>query len=352
MLDVVRDCGATPEWVNHTDDDGVAIAACLARQQATPSTVFVPRGNFLLFHPLVLRPGQRLVGAGKHCASLEQRPSSEFDLSPFVVIDNSTTSLVRDEEALEPAVLSDLVLTASQRGTLLQVDAPSVVRDMRTTPCYDRYSSNTPKCTGSVSPGDITTALPLPIGQGDAAITPGAVGVRFGSGSSGRFYGLSLDHFADYLVPGDALLALNNTQPATPGVHLYQLSAEHLATNYQVQVWRSANVHFHAFKFESSGFLAHPTWGKPGGGLLSCHSSQDVSAFGGSGNFGIMNGTLARDIIFAWGCTAFRVDALVRKPQDGELPDKNGANWLRYVWSSTEISVGDKKPALLMFASG
>ena len=352
MLDVVRDCGATPEWVNHTDDDGVAIAACLARQHTTHSVVFVPRGTFLLFHPLVLRPGQRLVGAGKHCASLEQRPSSEFDSVPFVLIDNRTTTPLREEEVPGLAVLSDLVLTASQRGTLLEVDAPSIVRDMRTTPCSSsKHSTTQPRCTSGLPRGETATEFSLPIRTGHGAITPGVVGVRFGSSASGRFYGLSLDHFSDYLVPGDALLALNNTQPLTPGVHLYQLSAEHLPTNYQVQVWRSANVHFHAFKFESSGFKAHPTWGKPGGGLFSCHSSQDVSVFGGSGNFGIMNGTLARDIIFAWGCTAFRVDALVRKPQDGELPDKRGAHWLRYVRNSAEIVIGDKKPALLMFTS-
>ena len=78
----------------------------------------------------------------------------------------------------------------------------------------------------------------------------------------------------------------------------------------QVQVWRSSGVHLHAFKFESAGFRAHPTWGPDGGGLFACHSSSSVSIFGGSGNFGIMNTSLSRDIVFGWGCGDLRLDAV------------------------------------------
>jgi hypothetical protein len=42
MLDAVRDCGATPDWVDSTDDDGAAITKCLARAPST-GVVFVPR---------------------------------------------------------------------------------------------------------------------------------------------------------------------------------------------------------------------------------------------------------------------------------------------------------------------
>ena len=38
MFDAVRDCGATPDFVNATDDDGAAIAACLARLKAVGCT--------------------------------------------------------------------------------------------------------------------------------------------------------------------------------------------------------------------------------------------------------------------------------------------------------------------------
>ena len=72
MLDAVRDCGATPDWVNATDDDGAAITRCLAQHRAA-RVLFVPRGEFLLWSPLVLRAGLRLVGAGKHNAALVMR---------------------------------------------------------------------------------------------------------------------------------------------------------------------------------------------------------------------------------------------------------------------------------------
>ena len=87
---------------------------------------------------------------------------------------------------------------------------------------------------------------------------PSAAGVRFTGAASGRFYGLSLDHFATYLVAGDALLSVSGAKTGS-GVHLYQLSAEHLPTDYQIQVSDSNDVHLHAFKFESAGFLAHPS---------------------------------------------------------------------------------------------
>ena len=128
MLDAVRDCGATPSWVNSTDDDGAAIAACLTADRGV-GTVFVPRGEFLLWSPLVLRAGQTLIGAGKHCATLMMRPGAVFDAAPLVRIEQADGSSAR-------ASVSDLVLATAQRGTILEVTAPNtLIRDLRTTPC-------------------------------------------------------------------------------------------------------------------------------------------------------------------------------------------------------------------------
>jgi hypothetical protein len=77
--------------------------------------------------------------------------------------------------------------------------------------------------------------------------------------------------------------------------------------------------------FESAGFLGHLTWGPPGGGLFSCHASTRVDIFGGSGNYGIMNATMASDIIFAEECPDMQFSSLVRKPQEGETPASSGA---------------------------
>ena len=78
-----------------------------------------------------------------------------------------------------------------------------------------------------------------------------------------------------------------------------------------------------------------------------------MSIFGGSGNFGIMNATLARNIVFAWGCTAFRLDAMVRKPNPGETPP-TGANWIHATGTAanaTPTIIDDRIPALLTFST-
>ena len=132
-------------------------------------------------------------------------------------------------------MLSDLVLITSQRSTLLDVDAASVLRDVRTTPCKAsrHHSPNTPSCTsghdgwgasereeegvtfpeqgvtfpeegvtvseegvtflpeeGATVPEERVTFLPQ-----EGAMPLGMVsGVLFGPRASGRFYGLSLPH--------------------------------------------------------------------------------------------------------------------------------------------------------------
>ena len=139
-------------------------------------------------------------------------------------------------------------------------------------------------------------------------------------------------------------------------IHLYQLSAKHLATDHQVQVWRSGNVHLHASKHESesAGSAAHPSWGAPGGGLFGCHSSHNVTVFGGSGNFEIMNATLAATIVFGWGCDDLRLDAMVRKPSPGETPAPAGASWIRATSAAPGAEatvISDSTPALLAFSA-
>ncbi len=153
MLDAVRDCGATPDFVNATDDDGAAIAACLARSPRN-GIVFVPRGTFLLWDTLVLRSGRKLVGAGKHCATLVMRQSQAFASQPLLQIESlddgnvdvrqgSQQQQVHDDMVLSGgSVLSDLALVAVQRGTVLSINAPGVVtRDLRTGACVSVCST-------------------------------------------------------------------------------------------------------------------------------------------------------------------------------------------------------------------
>ena len=138
MLDAVRDCGATPSWVNDSDDDGAAIGACLLRSSNSGSsgaTVFVPRGEFALRSQLVLRSNQResannvfefaqvprreklfdliraeeivenpntilgfgtgLIGAGKHCTTLMMIAAPLFATTALVKVDQVWEEIAR-----------------------------------------------------------------------------------------------------------------------------------------------------------------------------------------------------------------------------------------------------------------
>ncbi len=161
------------------------------------------------------------------------------------------------------------------------------------------------------------------------------------------------------LVEGDALLAVNGVRPSADrgdlvGIHLYQLSAEHLPTDYQVKVLPgSSHVHIHAFKYESAGFLAHPGWGPPGGGLFSCASSSNISIFGGSGNYGIMNATMSADIVSIRGCEGIRISSLTRTVQRGEAPAPE-AKWISAVSTGNSggapLQIDDSEPYILLFS--
>lgn len=339
IVDAWRDCGATPDWVNDTDDDGAALKTCFDKA----SVVFLPRGNYLMTTPVILAPGKKLVGAGKHCTQLFM--DNRQDVSPedgaLLTIDGSSSAVS------EAAMVTDVVLVQSRRSILLEVRGKALIRDVRTVPCTRMPNVNEPTCKVPFSLRAAAKAEPIrPLAS-----------VLFTGRAAGRFYGLSLDHSSFFLGEvGDALLAVN-TSVDGDGIHIYQLSAEHLVTNYQVQLWRSSNVHFHAFKFEpafkfeSAGFPNHPNWGPYGGGLLGCRSSSNVSVFGGSGNFGIMNATLAVNIVFAFDCNNLRLDAMVRKPIVGETPPRR-ANWITTMLNGGRpIVIDDHIPAILSFSA-
>ena len=70
ITEASRDYGATPHWVNDTDDDGVRIQqaiddACDLSSRRHGFAVFVPHGRFGLARPLNLRGGcAALLGKG------------------------------------------------------------------------------------------------------------------------------------------------------------------------------------------------------------------------------------------------------------------------------------------------
>jgi hypothetical protein len=60
------------------------------------------------------------------------------------------------------------------------------------------------------------------------------------------------------------------------------------------------------------------------GGLMGAHGSSNVSVWGGSGNFGIMDSALSTHIFFCWGGTGFDISAIVRRPAVNESSWETG----------------------------
>jgi hypothetical protein len=235
-IDIVRDCDATPAWVNATDDDGSAIERCLVQHallhNRTNMTVFVPRGDYLLWNTLKVPKGVKLVGAGRHNAALFMRPGSAFEAKALLLLVEESEVHGHTASTETATVVTDLVLVVAQRATALQVSAAgTLVRDLRTVPCKSNRSTTTPHCT---TPKTHNLISPTPIAAGSSEEPSSEVaGVSFTGAASGHFFGLTLDHFSAFLVDGDSLLTVNGTG-GSGGIHLYQLSAEHLPTDYQV----------------------------------------------------------------------------------------------------------------------
>jgi hypothetical protein len=79
---------------------------------------------------------------------------------------------------------------------------------------------------------------------------------------------------------------------------LYSTTPLNPAGTLQVMIRNAADIHFHALKYESAG--GSPTPGKDvpaSGGLVRVIHSRNVSIFGGSGNYGIMNASRAQSIL-------------------------------------------------------
>ena len=345
VVDVARDFGATPSWVNAKDDDGPKIQAALDQACPAHMAVFIPHGTFHVQNTVYVPAGCALIGAGKHVATISTTAGA-FPADP-------TTPVISVEAPSErgPSIsgggasstfISDLVIQEEVRGnektldpsaaplrTLLEVRGRATIRDIRTYRLYITPSRDDVVDTGA-----------------QIVYEPASTVSVIGASAGGYLYGLSLDHVAVAGVEGGALLTVNGTQLP---LHVYQLSSEHLVTHAMVVIFRSANVHLHAFKFESAGGTNTPGSAKGSGGLLGAHGSRNVSVFGGSGNFGIMDPSLGKDIFFCWGGDGIEIAAIVRH----NTPNESAAGmWIKVVsMSGAALELLDMPLSLLRFST-
>lgn len=305
VVDAVADAGATPEWVNATDDDGAKLQKAIDAA-ATPGhpwhgrPVFVPHGTFLLRDTLVLRNTTRLIGGGKHVATLSMPPDVRMWPSP------AAPMLSTDACAGCQVVLSDVALYGLPASRLADFQAGSMlVRSLKT------------EVNGSLANNTV-----FPLKQHPFVSFSGAL-------VGGKAYGLSLDHLeaggnGGQPGAGFSLLVVNGS--AAAGLHLYQTSIEHLAAQQQMLVTGASNVHVHSLKYEST-YLGGSGHRAKTGPMLRVDTSHNVTVFGGSGNYGMFNLSLGGPgIVEVHNSSGLHVAGLMRKPQAGEVDA--GAAWV------------------------
>jgi hypothetical protein len=278
--------GATPAWVNATDDDGAAIqaaldASCVAGSPAFGLPVFLPHGEFGLYRPLQLRGCASLIGAGSHSSWLATLPARPVDAAacwdgasaPLGAM--LVSALPAAAAAAPPTTLSDFGLVARPLCPFLDLraGADTLLRDVCVAASVPP-PSGVPPSSGGPPPTEPFVAL---------------------SGSaSGRFFGLSLDLIfggndgaSPPPGPRHVLLIVNGTGGGGGGgdVHFYQLSTEHKPVAKAVLFAGARGVHVHAWKSESVLFEPHTGGAGDTQSLVWIVDCANVTLFGHSGNF-------------------------------------------------------------------
>jgi hypothetical protein len=284
--------GATPAWVNATDDDGAAIQAALDEACAPGSPafglpVFLPHGEYGLYRPLQLRGGcARLVGAGSHSAwmgalpAAPAEPAACWDGAPAAPLAAMLVSAPAAPAEAPPApgplpLLSDFGLVARPLCPFLDLrsGAGTLLRDV---------------CVAQSVPPPSTGVPPS-----DSAVPPTEPLVALSGAAWGRFFGLSLDLIfggndgaSPAPGPRHVLLLVNGTGgPGGGPVHFYQLSTEHKPLPKAVLVAGAAGVHVHAWKSESVLYEPHTGGAGDTQSLVWLVDAENVTLFGHSGNF-------------------------------------------------------------------
>ena len=270
LVDVVKDFGATPENINARDDDGAAIQRAIDSTTTSGNphfgkTVFLPRGHYHVAHPLILRSGLKLVGAGKFISVIQ--PSREWA--------NAEGPVVQSQDV--PAgslMLSDFAVLGYTHTMFLHLQTPNIVmRDVAT----ELVMESRPRGFNASNPPEVPYIL-------------------FSGHAGGKIYNVCTDHIegrgGDTRRPSryNLLQVKANQGPLT----FYQLSIEHHGVSPQLLLDHARDVTVVGFKYESPGEL------------LNIIGGEHIKFFGGSGNYNLENPNdraiivveNARDVLF------------------------------------------------------
>jgi len=251
IVNIVSDFGATPENVNDTDNDGVAIQNAIdaVTTPGNPNfgkTVFIPRGHFHISQPLIFRSGLKIIGVGKSISVIQGLKEWNNTLGAMIETeDNATGSLF----------MSDFAIVGWPHMTFMHIKtANTLIRDV------------------------MTEFVSLVLSKKLVWVNqPQVPYIYFSDNAGGKIYNLVADQLSQWWETENAtryngyhLLSVQNT---TNSLNFYQISIEHLLNSPQVQFRNSKKVSVYGFKYESAHELLN---------IINCDSTQLI---GGSGNY-------------------------------------------------------------------
>ncbi len=247
--------GATTANQNPDDDDAVAIQRAIDDVSDPESanygkTVLIPRGNFGLDNPIVVKKGTKLIGTAKNISTI-------YANNPWKNENGAIITTVDDANG--EVVLSDFSIMGYPRMCYLRVQSGnSVVRDIMT---EDKIAWGWPGTTDdwkSVNPR-VGTYLDFNLNAG------------------GKVYHVSTDQLTknDRWIPSPNasnyhhVRVKNTSNPLT----FYQISVEHHVFSPKVLVEDVSNLSVFGFKYEGPAELLHII------------NSDNIEICGGNGNY-------------------------------------------------------------------
>ncbi len=367
-INAVTEYGATPQWVNSTDDDSRAIQSalndsCNETSDRFGQPVFVPHGIYNLARPIDTHGCTHLIGAGTHSTIFAPMSSLQIAKGPLcsglwqgMLRATPRAGNAKEKRATEEVVaaqdpqaklVGDLALAGDTECTFVDLASGQfLVRDLgivlaKRAESHFRSREVTAGSGDIVSHGSVSSS-PFPSHTAALQSKPTTPYFIVRGEATGRFYGLPLDAIfggtdADNGGPLHVLILVNGTGEGA--VHFYNPSTEHLLNDKQVLVTGATSIHFHAWKYESS---LHDSMNLSSGSLVRIEHSQNVTLFGGSGNYKMLNTSLP--MIDVRQSSGISVLGMVRRAAWDE--PKTGNKWLRYNNNNLTLS---GYHALLMF---
>ncbi len=278
---------ATPEDVNATDDDGIAIQKIIDEVTNSTSThfgrtVFIARGFFQINTTLRLKSGLKLIGStnGNSCIM----PNRDWNNSEGPIVDS-------EDAATGSLFLYNFgIIVYPHQKTLHIKTANTFISDLLTESVANRAFKN-------CNPTNKAGSIPY---------------FEFTGNAGGKIYNLITDQ-----IPGNCDISPNVLPPTTNYQFLnvegnknpltfYHMSIEHLANSPQSRFKNAKNITVFGFKYESEKEL------------LEIVNSDNIQLIGGSGNYSLQEAA-DRAIIVIINSTKVLIENFNRK----EYSDNN-----------------------------